>query len=380
MEISLFSFIMAVVWNSVFIVLLYIGRKKMFFIKSFGVSSIVALYCFSAFRMVFPFEFPFTIVVNSNTIYPNIVDALYSTVRTESGNFNTWQVLCVVWLAAALPLIIKTCRLYIPALRKFCLMKPTEDEQIQSVLERVQKEYGKTMKIAVIKDESIPGAMSFGLIHKYILLPSYPLTDEELYCALSHEYIHLKNNDQWVKLLSTLYCNIFWWNPLSYLLVKDLERSLELKCDSRVLKEWSVNEKTAYMSTVIHEVRQKSESRRIKGAAYFLGKNEELQLKERFGMIMNPPVMQTNKAMSAVLVLLFVFSYSFVIQSKYEVPIEEIETEAGAYEVSEDEVYIRKNVNGEYEFVDPYGSMVISEEMAKECIEDGCYYEREEYP
>lgn len=371
MEVSLFSFIMAVIWNSIFIVLLYIGRRRKVFIQSFGMISIIALYGFSAFRMLFPFELPFAAVIDSYMIYPNIIDTLYHTI----GDFRIWEGLCAIWLVISLFLISKTLAQYFAILRKFKSLTSPEDKQIQDVFKKVKKEYGRPVKVTIVKSKSIQGPMSFGVITKYILLPDRITSNEGLYCILSHEYTHLKNYDQLVKLLSTLYCNLFWWNPLSYLLLKDLEQSLELKCDCHVLKKWSVEKKCTYMTAVIQDLRQKKISQGMSGAIYFAGINEDEQLKERFRMIINPPIKQIKRSILVALLFVFLLSYAFVVQSAYEAPISDIEAEGGAYEVSKDDVYIRKNENGEYEFVGSYGSILISEKTAKEYIREGYLYE-----
>lgn len=379
MKLSLFSFIVAVVWNNVFIVILYIGRKKVIFNKSFGVASVAALYGFSVFRMLFPLEFPFTAVVDSHGVYSNIVDALYYTIGSEPGGLNVLKGLCAVWFLGSLIFLFSTARRYIHAVIKYRRMKPAEDKQMKAVSKNVQKAYGRPMEAVIIRDKAFPGPMSFGLIRKYILLPTYPMNDQELYYVLAHEYIHLKSRDQWVKLLSTLYCNIFWWNPFSYLLEKDLAQSLEIMCDQRTTKGWPAEDKGNYMNMIIRDVKQKNGYEWIGDALSLAGTEDKALIKERFHWIMNPPPEKANKAMWAVVLLVFVFSYSFVIQSAYDPPIEEIETEAGAYEILDEDVYIRRNENGEYEFVSPYGSVVISDEKAEEYIKNGFTYEGEEY-
>lgn len=376
MGFTLYSFIMAVLWNSGFVVLLCFGRKG----KSLSLSSIFALYGFSAVRMLFSIELPFAVVVKSNRIYPKIVSFFRCVIETTLRNVPVWQALLFVWASVSLFLIIRTVTQYVTVFRKLPFIQPTGDEQIQTVFERVQKEYGAPIKAVIIKDKSVSGVMSVGLIRKYILLPDYPLSDEKLFCALSHEYIHLKNNDQFVKLLLTLYCNVFWWNPFSYLLLKDLEQSLELKCDEHVLAEWSAMDKCTYMKTLIQDAAQQSGAPRMKAGTSLAGMDKDAQLKERFRMISNPPEKQRSKGVIAALLLIFLFSYTFVIQPNHEAPIEEIETGAGTYAIPEEEVYIHMNENGEYELVSPDVSAIISKEKAREYIEYGCRYEGEVYP
>ena len=377
MESSIFSFIMALIWNSVFIVLLYIGRKNKFFIKSFGVSSIVALYIFSAVRLLLPFEFSFTKIVESYKIYPAFIETFTQTVATESGSVRIWHILLAVWVAVTIFLISKILLQHSYAMKRFRLLAPVEDLETQAIFKRIQGKHDKPVDAAIVKCKAVQGAMSVGIIHKYILLPDRTLSSDELYCTLSHEYTHLKNRDQLVKLFSILYCNLFWWNPLSYLLLRDLEQSLELKCDHNVLKEWSVKEKCSYMEVVAQDIRHKKNLQRVAGAVYLTGTSVDKQLKERFRMIITSPK-PTSKSLIAlsltVCISIFVFSYAFVIQSAYEAPMDEIEATPNTYYIDKKDIYLQLNANGEYELVCPYGKQVISEQTAQIYIEDGHYF------
>lgn len=378
MESSVFSFVTALIWNSIFIVLLYLGRKSKFFVKAFGVSGIAALYCFSAVRLLLPVEFPFTRVISSYTIYPAFREAFAQTISPQSSGLRIWHVLLAVWIAVALILVGNTIIRYVSVMKRFRRLKPVEDPRIQAVLKRIQKEQGKALNLSIVKCSAVKGALSVGIIRRYILLPDRRLSEKELYCILSHEHMHLKNRDQLVKLSSILYCDFFWWNPLSYLLLKDLEQSLELKCDRNVLEKWSDREKCSYMETMALDMRYKKDQKRIEGAVYFSSAYEDEQLKERFRMIIASPKRRSKTAFLAAFTAVFILSYAFVIQSAYEPPIDEIETEPGTYMINEDDIYIQINQHGEYELVCPYGKAVITEESAMDQIEYGCRFVTEE--
>lgn len=70
-----------------------------------------------------------------------------------------------------------------------------------------------------------------------------------------------------------------------------------------------------------------------------------------------------------IALLLFICSYGIVLQSNFEVPL--IESEDNIYSIENEDIYIRKNADGSYEFVDPFGSEKIDEETAEEFIQAG---------
>lgn len=66
-----------------------------------------------------------------------------------------------------------------------------------------------------------------------------------------HEYIHLQNNDFFIKILINLLCAIYWWNPFTRLLKKDLNQSMEIRCDSIAVQRLGRQERSEYLSVIL---------------------------------------------------------------------------------------------------------------------------------
>ena len=79
-----------------------------------------------------------------------------------------------------------------------------------------------------------------GVFKKRILIPEKSFSDTELYYIIFHEYIHLQNNDFLVKMLINMLCAFYWWNPFVCLLKKDLNQSMEIRCDSLVVQRLEI--------------------------------------------------------------------------------------------------------------------------------------------
>lgn len=110
------------------------------------------------------------------------------------------------------------------------------DERTNALLEQVQQQTGRKITVQGYTALNIESAFGMGVLHKRIILPDRDYTETELRYVLLHEYTHFLNHDTVVKLLVTLFCMIFWWNPVVYLLQKDLEQTLEIKCDLSVAR------------------------------------------------------------------------------------------------------------------------------------------------
>ncbi len=88
----------------------------------------------------------------------------------------------------------------------------------------------------VYETDRIDAPFLLGLWRPRIYLPA-GLDGARLRCVLSHERVHLRRRDHWIKLLAFLLLTVHWFNPLVWLAFFLLSRDLELSCDERVLAE-----------------------------------------------------------------------------------------------------------------------------------------------
>lgn len=75
MQITIFSFLSALLWSSLLIVAIYLLRHTRFK-QHFGVLSMVLLYLFCAVRLFLPLEFPHTLIAEDDVVYPYIYNLL----------------------------------------------------------------------------------------------------------------------------------------------------------------------------------------------------------------------------------------------------------------------------------------------------------------
>ena len=75
MQITIFSFLSALLWSSLLIIAIYLLRHTQFK-QHFGVLSMVLLYLFCAVRLFLPLEFPHTLIAEDDVVYPYIYNLL----------------------------------------------------------------------------------------------------------------------------------------------------------------------------------------------------------------------------------------------------------------------------------------------------------------
>jgi len=106
MQITFFSFFISVIWSSVLVIITFLCRKKHFFIKQFGIVSLLLLYLFCGVRMVVPFEFSFTKVLAFKGIFSDIYKNI-GLRKIEPFNISILTILFAIWLIISAVLITR---------------------------------------------------------------------------------------------------------------------------------------------------------------------------------------------------------------------------------------------------------------------------------
>ena len=170
---------------------------------------------------------------------------------------------------------------------------------------------------------------------------------------------------------------LFWWNPLVYLLGKDLDQVLEIKCDLAVVKNYSKKETVAYMRIIKNQLKRAMEMQETVpvGSASLIGNFAMSNVEERFSYIVASLKPTERKELpkpvfGVLFVALIMASYSFVLQSSYEVPELDENGEEIQY-IQEDEIKLLHRKDGSYQQIYGDKSVEIPDFLAKEMMEQG---------
>ncbi len=336
MNVSVFSLLMSVLWSSLIILVAHLLRRKAFFLRRVGAPVLVVFYLLSVGRMVVPVEFPFSREVPLRNWFSTAVQAVCIE-EHQLGDFGwTWaQVACVCWAAVGIILLLWFSFRYWRAVRRLT-RSLSRDPQAEEVLQSIRKESKRDLKVQVFRTEQASTPMGVGIFRRKIILPCGEIPAQELEYILRHEYTHFLHGDLWVKLLTQVYCCLFWWNPLVYLLRRDLPQILEIRCDMAVTKDYTVSQKAEYLQTIVNSLKrmgkERDTSRQFLVSARLLASEDSLSLVERFRLIsggQEPRRLMAASLVTGALCLLFV-SYLFIFQSAYDPDMEDVFTEDGA--------------------------------------------------
>jgi len=381
--VSIFSLLVAVVLSGILIIILYAVRKKRFFIRHFGVYSMTLLYLFCIVRMVLPLEFPFTTVIDLQPVLNPMIEGLYDQeIPIGNHSIRVLEFLIMLWGLAACILLIRFIIQYQLACRRISKLPKQEAVHMQQMMDRIQREQKHKIPVRVLYCPHVTVPCSFGFMKKQILLPSEEFTETELYYILLHEYTHFRNHDLAVKMLAYLFRCIFWWNPAAYLLTKDLQQVLEIKCDTIIISCLSDGEIADYLAAILMQLMNEDEKADMisisRAAVFFTGMKGKLAVEERFRYVQaydgkRKRISLVRLAIFGMTFALLALSYLFVFQSAFEAPIEDIVTAKGVRAVPEEEITIRKNRDGIYTMMieNSKFEIEIDEEMAKGFIKQG---------
>lgn len=364
MQITFFSVWMTVLWSSILILIFYVLRTKYKLIDICSVSGVIVLYLFCMIRMIIPVEFPWTKIIFGGTLYNKIY--YFSYVERNIGNcISVFDLLRLIWYSGTILILLHDVIQYVKIARYFGGMPVQRNSKAAQIAGAI---WNGRKKPDIIQTAAVRTPCCFGILRKKIMIPDKPYTDEQLNFILLHECSHLKNNDLLVKNLIHILCALYWWNPCVYLLKKDLNQSLEIQCDAMVVKKLANELKGDYLEVVLSEYRNSLKTENSAGHHY----ENPRPLLERFQLVANTRhIIKRGNILAWVIsgCLLFI-SYSFIFQTEYEAPREDIETEPGAYEVDIYNSYLIKTGDGIYYLHSQNKDILISEEMAEMMIQN----------
>lgn len=370
MDFSFYSVLMAVFSSGVLIGILYPIRKKSYFAKKFGYVCIVLMYLLCILRIFLPIDFSFTKGISKRGIYSDVCDLLcFDKYRIGNYEFVIAEALFIIWVFVAFVKIGKFLLEYKNTERVLSMFPERKDMQCSRVMQRVFEATGKQHDVTIFYSEGIHMPMGMGIRKWRIYLPKQEYTDKELYYILLHEYTHFLNGDLFVKVLSYILCCIFWWNPFVYLMKKDLDKSLEKKCDLSIVEKLSIQESADYLQTIVESLKACHGKKQFFGVHYSVslgnGKNDEMT--ERFRIVLENKKNEKKNIKSIICCFLvfgivWIASYSVILIPSYEAPIEEIEDVPGAAALKPDDVYILYE-NEKYYFVDKLEGTIVKTEI-----------------
>lgn len=336
----------------------------------FGVIAVIML------RMMVPVNFPFTKTIYSSKLLIGLGNIVYANVYGDREILVS-DLLLWLWISVAVILLIRYFykRLKVRRCLEQYIIKDIETKEYYEPFLKQAKI--KNVRIAIIPE----GRQSaiFGVIRPIMILPDAVLEEKTVAYMIQHEIKHYANYDLWLKFLVDLLVVIHWWNPIVYMMRKELSLAFELSNDYMVTKDMSELGKIEYAQTLVQAAKLMSNQQ-----AYDLNLTGGECLETRIKMLLKEKT--TEKVRGRLLTaanLFFVFlvmiaSFAFVPEVSYKesMPYDSEEFD-GAFDITPENAYYLKTKDG-YELYTDGVYRGTDQEAVEEFIEMGIpVYEKE---
>ena len=144
----------------------------------------------------------------------------------------------LVWAAGLCLLLLRLGLGLLSASRITREGKPVIDPVWRVLMDRFLSAIGLTRPIRLKSHDNVIVPLTWGLIKPVILIPSdhQSWSQDQKSSALFHELSHIKRADFLVTILVRLSLALFWFNPLSWIVFRQMKNEQEKACDEMVLK------------------------------------------------------------------------------------------------------------------------------------------------
>jgi len=218
----------------------------------------------------------------------------------------------LVWLVAALGLLIRKITIYQGFVRYIKAgLTPVSDIERLDELSIVAEQSGIKKPIELCVNPLVSSPLLIGFFRPCIVLPSADIPEKDFRYIILHELTHYKRRDMLYKWLVQITVCLHWFNPLVYLMSREITKACEFSCDEAIITKMGSGNAKDYGKTLLDAMAAVGRYKENLGAVT-LSENKQL-LKERLGAIMSfKKKSKTIQLLTGMLTLCIIFSAAFV--------------------------------------------------------------------
>lgn len=172
---------------------------------------------------------------------PNIIK---DTTLNMSLDWQKWAL--IIWIVVAGALVLWNVLGLLCFRYQLQQSQTVHDALLQEIASRCAAGLGIKQKVALKLHSAIQSPMLVGFFTPTIIIPNADLQLDEAQMILAHELVHFKHRALWRKLLAVILQTVYWFNPVVYLIKRDLDRLAETSCDEQVVCQMSPAERKKY--------------------------------------------------------------------------------------------------------------------------------------
>ncbi|OCN01932.1 hypothetical protein A7X67_03520 [Clostridium sp. W14A] len=176
-------------------------------------------------------------------------------------SLNAMEIVVTVWIIGVICFICYHLIGYILFRKK--MRRWSEkliDINLISIFQDMMNEMKIHRKIDLVINKNVTSPMIIGFFKVTLMLPDQVYEAADLFPILKHELVHVKRRDAWYKLILIYINALYWFNPITYLMVYVANRDLEICCDDDVVSGKPIEFREMYSKTILSAAQQKEYS------------------------------------------------------------------------------------------------------------------------
>lgn len=225
-DFSFSSVLMTVIMSNVLLVVITLCLCSDRLLINFTYKMMALLCLVVLLRLLLPFELSIARTLAFPRSISNIVVNIRHSYGTVLGiDLSLWTGFCAIWIAGIIVQLMIAVRERMAV--KNCVrmygVDVTDNEPYASTLKELctEKQLGR-VRILLVKGIMTP--MTSGLRHTKILLPKEAsVLDANTRYAMEQEIYYYAHRDLWIKVAVGCLATVYWWNPCSRLLKRQID-------------------------------------------------------------------------------------------------------------------------------------------------------------
>lgn len=210
-------------------------------------------------------------VLNENVTAEKLDDNLMK--NQEYNKISSMDIAVIIWIIGViiyLSINIVKHLIFISIIKRW--FYNNNDELLIQSLEKIKKELNIKVNIQLKTCKIIETPMLIGFIRPKIVLPMNLFSEDEIIFVLKHELIHFKRKDLLYKLIIFITSGIHWFNPIVYLMNKEISYECEASCDEAIMKSEPINRRKLYGEMILSTMLENAKKKTVLSTSFFGGK------------------------------------------------------------------------------------------------------------
>lgn len=232
-------------------------------------------------------------------------------IKKYFDNYSYEDIILYIWLIGMIVLFLSKSIPYIKF--KSTVLKNSikvEDIEILELFNQCKNELNINSNIKLKHCQYIGSPMLIGILNPMILIPNTNEDKNTLKMIFLHELNHYKRKDIIIKAFGFFVNIIHWFNPIVYLLLRDMDNYCECSIDEKVVKEMKIEDRKYYGETILKLI-DNSRDRRYNLTTAMSSSGEEL--KSRLENMLFFKKSSKKRIIISLFVTILIISFGFTI-------------------------------------------------------------------